>query len=123
MGTYGEAYKRWWHSEAGKAYQERARSIKLEQHKKYEKTEKGKVVSRNTAKRMRKRYPEKFSAREKLRYEVRMGRIQKLPCQICGDIKSQAHHEDYAKPLEVIWLCQKHHNDVHNNLLDATSLS
>lgn len=54
--------------------------------------------------------PEKLQARYKLRYEVKMGRIEKLPCLECGNEKSEAHHEDYAKPLEVIWLCRKHHS-------------
>ncbi len=30
----------------------------------------------------------------------------------CGAI-AQAHHEDYTKPLEVIWLCTKHHAARH----------
>jgi hypothetical protein len=31
-------------------------------------------------------------------------------CQFCGELKTvDGHHEDYAKPLEVIWLCEKCH--------------
>ncbi len=30
----------------------------------------------------------------------------------CGKL-GQAHHKDYSKPLEVDWLCNKHHNDIH----------
>jgi len=41
------------------------------------------------------------------------GRIVRGPCQVCGDPKSQGHHEDYDKPLDVIWLCAKHHAMVH----------
>lgn len=26
---------------------------------------------------------------------------------------SQAHHEDYARPLDVRWLCFKHHRETH----------
>jgi hypothetical protein len=27
--------------------------------------------------------------------------------------RTEGHHEDYAKPLEVIWLCQSHHQRLH----------
>lgn len=39
------------------------------------------------------------------------GVLQKQTC-FCGK-KAQAHHEDYSKPLDVIWLCQKHHSERH----------
>lgn len=35
------------------------------------------------------------------------------PCEVCGDVNSQGHHEDYSRPLEVMWLCQKHHSARH----------
>ena len=34
--------------------------------------------------------------------------IIRLPCQICGR-KAEAHHYDYNKPLDVLWLCRSHH--------------
>ncbi len=30
-------------------------------------------------------------------------------CSDCGETKVEAHHEDYSKPLDVEWLCKKHH--------------
>jgi hypothetical protein len=33
----------------------------------------------------------------------------KEPCVACDSEKSEMHHEDYSKPLEVWWLCRKHH--------------
>lgn len=35
------------------------------------------------------------------------------PCEICGDDHSEAHHDDYAKAQEVMWLCRKHHMQRH----------
>lgn len=44
---------------------------------------------------------------------VRANKIIKLPCSVCGDVRSMAHHPDYSKPLDVMWLCHKHHSEVH----------
>lgn len=35
-------------------------------------------------------------------------------CENCGKIgKVQGHHEDYNLPLEVVWLCQDCHIEIH----------
>ena len=60
------------------------------------------------------RYPEKIKARQKVYVAVRSGRLKRAPC-FCGETQVFAHHEDYSKPLEVIWLCRKHHRDEHEN--------
>lgn len=46
---------------------------------------------------------------------VKKGTLIKLDCEECGDPKSEAHHLDYDKPLEVIWLCFKHHRQLHGH--------
>ena len=56
---------------------------------------------------------EKINAQASLNRYIRRGYITRLPCQICGDLKSQGHHEDYSRPLDVIWLCRKHHSEIH----------
>lgn len=38
----------------------------------------------------------------------------KMPCQICQNDKSIAHHQDYAKAYDINFLCEKHHWAVHN---------
>lgn len=58
----------------------------------------------------------------KLNYAKRKGRVVQLPCEVCGAEKSQAHHCDYNKPLEVVWLCQKHHSEWHQNNTPIYSL-
>lgn len=44
------------------------------------------------------------------------GRLVSLPCFVCGDIDSETHHEDYAKPLSITWLCKDHHSERHVEL-------
>lgn len=65
-----------------------------------------------------KRNPEflfKKSSRKKLARAVEKGLITKWPCEVCGDEKAEAHHEDYNKPLDVKWLCKKHHMVLHRH--------
>lgn len=40
-------------------------------------------------------------------------RLFKKPCEICGAERVDAHHEDYDKPLDVRWLCRRHHLERH----------
>lgn len=50
---------------------------------------------------------------------VRDGRISKKPCEKPGCRRKRGvhgHHEDYTKPLDVIWLCPKHHGERHREL-------
>lgn len=52
---------------------------------------------------------EKRKAHHKVEIAIKKGKILKEPCTVCGSEKSEGHHEDYSKPLEVIWLCRLHH--------------
>ena len=61
----------------------------------------------------------KFYARKKLERAVKEGRIAKLPCEICGSIEVEAHHNDYAKWKEVRWFCKEHHIKYHDILRNA----
>jgi len=56
---------------------------------------------------------QKQKTRSLLRAAVARGEIQKLPCNVCGNTNSQAHHEDYSKPYDVIWFCHQHHIENH----------
>ncbi len=44
---------------------------------------------------------------------IRNGSLVKQACSVCGHEKAEAHHEDYLKPLDVMWLCKRHHADRH----------
>ena len=59
--------------------------------------------------------PIKAKARHAVGHAIRDGKIIKQPCSVCGTLKNiQAHHPDYNEPLEVVWLCRKHHMELHS---------
>jgi hypothetical protein len=72
-------------------------------------TDAGKIVRQNILKEQAFRFPEKYKARHALSNAVRDRKIIRTPCVECGNPKVEGHHEDYSKPLEVVWLCNKHH--------------
>lgn len=48
------------------------------------------------------------------RKAIKKGLLVRQPCEICGALRVDAHHEDYSKPLQVRWLCRKHHRQRHH---------
>ena len=60
-----------------------------------------------------KRNPEKNRAHMKVRDALKYGKLEKKPCEVCGENKVEAHHKDYSRPLEVNWLCPVHHGVLH----------
>lgn len=56
----------------------------------------------------------KLKARRKVANLVHRGKLQRGNC-FCG-LLGEAHHADYKKPLEIVWLCKKHHAKHHNTL-------
>ena len=57
--------------------------------------------------------PEKRKAYMVTMIAIGRGKLQKKPCEVCGAEKVEAHHPDYTKPLDVMWVCRKHHADIH----------
>lgn len=57
-------------------------------------------------------HPERRAAQVALGNAVRAGKVAKQPCWVCG-LKAVAHHPDYSRPLDVVWLCQPHHQQAH----------
>ena len=47
---------------------------------------------------------------------IRDGRLIRQPCEVCGNLKSEAHHVSYEEKdwLGVIWLCRLHHYEIHH---------
>lgn len=79
----------------------------------YSRTASGKAARKIASRNYYTRHEDKRKCHIALSNAVRDGKIKKEPCVKCGDPKSQGHHEDYSRPLEVIWLCDKHHKELH----------
>jgi len=57
--------------------------------------------------------PDKARCRGIVWRALKNGDIFKESCVVCGNHNSQAHHDDYSLPLDIIWLCNKHHKELH----------
>lgn len=60
-------------------------------------------------------YPQRKAARDAVRHAVRSGRLTRPShCSACGrEAYAHGHHDDYAKPLDVRWLCKPCHEEHH----------
>jgi len=56
---------------------------------------------------------EKDIARSYAYVYLKRGKLKKQACVVCGSNDSQMHHPDYSDPLNVVWLCKKHHLELH----------
>lgn len=86
-----------------------------ERLQRYRATEAGMLATRKAVAKSMKVNRIKQNARVLLNYHLKMGHVQKEECK-CGSQKVEAHHNDYSKPLEVVWLCRKCHADLHREL-------
>ena len=84
----------------------------LAHRREYQKTEAGKArhAAANAAYRARNR--KKLAAHNAVSKALLRGKLERQPCWVCGE-KAEAHHPDYDRPLDVVWLCSPHHKEVH----------
>jgi ribosomal protein S27AE len=75
-----------------------------------------KAAMHQTVRDYRERFPNRQRANAAVNRAVRSGKIKPQSCERCGIEKAFAHHEDYSKPLDVIWLCQPCHKTRHKEL-------
>ena len=60
---------------------------------------------------------EKRSAHKVVEYAIANGKLLRSPCERCGESdKIYAHHDDYSKPLDVMWLCSSCHFTRHKEI-------
>lgn len=92
-----------------------------ERHKRYQATDAGNDAMNRARKKFISENPEKRAAHNQVKNAVRRGDLEKPNyCPKCLSVKPSrqihAHHEDYSKPLDVVWMCAQCHSDHHLNL-------
>ena len=117
-----EKYKEWQkkYKETGRRKEALLKYSKTEKAKltqlKYHQSKKGRTSRSLCSKRYMSKNPKITKAHQAVIRAIKNGVIKRMPCVICGATKTHGHHEDYNKPLEVIWLCPKHHKERYCDL-------
>lgn len=99
-------------------YYRKNKEVLIQKNKEYINTPKGKIIK----KKCNKNYfsspynKMKHNARKKVLRAIESGKlIRPSKCELCGEeLFCEAHHKDYNKPLEVIWLCKTCHENMHH---------
>lgn len=82
----------------------------------YAQSENGKKAQGFAKKEFCKRNPIARKCQMAVGTAIRDGRLVKGVCEVCGSTsKIHGHHDDYSKPLDVRWLCPKHHAEWHKH--------
>ena len=55
----------------------------------------------------------RHEARWLLHRAIESGRVVPGPCAVCGAPDAEGHHVAYDMPLDVVWLCRPHHQQLH----------
>lgn len=93
-------------------YEEAHRKESILRSYRWRKTEIGKKSLKKTYNKMKRLYPERYKARTILNNSVLRGvTIRPNSCSKCHKYNKRivAHHEDYSRPLDVIWCCDSCH--------------
>ncbi len=86
----------------------------IEYYRKYDR-DRGNRLPDNYEKEYRARFPDKYKAHTMVSNAVRDGKMTRPNyCQGCGaECRPDGHHENYLKPLDVVWLCKPCHHFAH----------
>lgn len=92
------------------------RKCNTERARKYRMTKTGRAAIYRAVYKSIDKYRVKQNARVYLNNHIKMGLVQRPNECKCGNNKVEAHHENYSKPLEVLWLCRECHANLHRRL-------
>jgi len=89
------------------------RSLNADYYREYDR-KRGCRQDKDHCKNYRKKFVMKYAAHRLVGNRVRSKELVRQPCEVCGtEIRIHAHHDDYALPLVVRWLCAAHHSQWH----------
>ena len=89
------------------------RKSKVEYYREYDR-ERGSRQAVEYCGNYRAKNPNKYKAHSMVNNAIRGKRLFKEPCEVCNKQETHAHHDDYAKPLNVRWLCPPCHKSWHD---------
>ena len=88
------------------------RLAKIEKYRAYDR-QRGNRQTKKWRVQHRKKWPQAHRARNIVANAVRDKKLFREPCEVCAEKRAHAHHDDYARPLNVRWLCAVHHVEWH----------
>ena len=106
-----------WCKDCARQHQQSAKCKKAhkEAQRKYKQSKKGRATQQRKDVKYRVAYPEKIKARHVVSHAIRDGKLKRPSiCEFCKEKRFvHGHHEDYSKPLDVVWLCRECHKELH----------
>lgn len=88
---------------------------RVEARKAYQETEAFRQSHAKANEKYRVSRPERMRAHTAVNNAIRDGRL--IPWPVCAipecTCAPEAHHPDYSRPLDVVWLCDGHHKEAH----------
>ena len=90
---------------------------RIQARKEYQQTEAGKLSKKKSMDAYNKRYPMVYAAHVITSNAIRDGKLfPAASCSACNSTeKIEGHHDDYTKPIDVRWLCEKCHKEWHKH--------
>lgn len=64
----------------------------------------------------------KLVARRYVMTMIERGKLKRKPCEVCGRLEVEAHHNTYEDPLDIRWLCSEHHDALERWLFKKRKL-
>lgn len=78
------------------------------------------ALAKEVIKKWREEDPRRVAAHNAVAKAIKSGKLTRGICERCSAEKPYAHHEDYNKPLDVMWLCQPCHKQRHKEIKEPT---